>query len=231
MHLSCNYQYFIHISLNLFPVLPKLLFDVAAPCHSKRCPPYAQCVPQSRTFAVCVCPSKCRLVYDPICGTDRKSYFNLCALQLVACQSNSTVSAAYKGTCGMKIASFYFFPEFADKGTFILVFLLLGLHKSTAAFLRFLFLFSVLSLFLLPLFLSDSPTTPCARKACPPHARCVVESNGSADCVCAKSCSPSINFVCGSNGKTYSNTCELEKDACDSNRVITVSRKGFCKSK
>lgn len=104
----CNYQYFIHISLNLFPVLPKLLFDVADPCHSKRCPPYAQCVPQSRTFAVCVCPSKCRLVYDPICGTDRKSYFNLCALQLAACQSNSTVSAAYKGTCGMKIASLIF---------------------------------------------------------------------------------------------------------------------------
>lgn len=104
----CNYQYFIHISLNLFPVLPKLLFDVTDPCHSKRCPLYAQCVPQSRTFAVCVCPSKCRLVYDPTCGTDQKSYFNLCALQLAACQSNSTVSAAYKGTCGMKISSLIF---------------------------------------------------------------------------------------------------------------------------
>ncbi|XP_015747432.1 PREDICTED: agrin-like, partial [Acropora digitifera] len=71
------------------------------PCYSKRCPPFAQCVTQFGTFARCVCPTKCSLVYDPICGTDRKSYFNLCALQLKACQSNVTISVAYKGTCGI----------------------------------------------------------------------------------------------------------------------------------
>ena len=86
----------------LLSLLPKILADWCTdPCYSKKCPPYAQCVPLSRTFAVCVCPGKCSLVYDPTCGTDRKSYFNLCALQLAACQSNSTVRAAYKGTCGM----------------------------------------------------------------------------------------------------------------------------------
>ena len=71
------------------------------PCYSKRCPPFAQCVTQFGTIARCVCPTKCSLAYDPICGTDRKSYFNLCALQLKACQSNVTISVAYKGTCGM----------------------------------------------------------------------------------------------------------------------------------
>lgn len=71
------------------------------PCYSKRCPPFAQCVSQFGAFARCVCPTKCSLVYDPICGTDRKSYFNLCALQLKACHSNVTISVAYKGTCGM----------------------------------------------------------------------------------------------------------------------------------
>ena len=67
-----------------------------------------------------MCPTKCPLVYDPTCGTDRKSYFNLCALQLAACQSNSTVKAAYKGTCGMKIDSFIFFLSLpmAIKGLF-----------------------------------------------------------------------------------------------------------------
>lgn len=111
----------LHLNFyHLFYLLPKFIRDVTDPCHSKRCPPYAQCVPQSRTFAVCVCPTKCPLVYDPTCGTDRKSYFNLCALQLAACQSNSTVKAAYKGTCGMKIDSFILFLSLpmAIKGLF-----------------------------------------------------------------------------------------------------------------
>ena len=84
-----------------FCSLSLILHGVTDPCYSKKCPPYAKCVPRFGTFAKCICPARCSLVFDPACGTDQKSYFNLCALQMKACQSNVMIRVAYKGTCGM----------------------------------------------------------------------------------------------------------------------------------
>ena len=77
----------------------------------------------------------------------------------------------------------------------------------------------------------DSPQNPCALRTCPPHAKCVIVANGTADCACPRSCPTSLNFVCGSNGKSYRNTCELERDSCKRNKVIRVSHRGYCESK
>ena len=84
-----------------FCSLSLTLLGVTDPCYSKKCPPYAKCVPRFGTFAKCICPARCSLVFDPACGTDQKSYFNLCALKMKACQSNVMIRVAYKGTCGM----------------------------------------------------------------------------------------------------------------------------------
>jgi len=78
----------------------------------------------------------------------------------------------------------------------------------------------------------DNPTNSCGHLSCPPNSRCIVGTNGTAKCACAKnSCSQLNEFVCGSNGKTYRNTCEMENDSCDSNETITVAHKGHCRSK
>lgn len=84
-----------------FCSLSLILHGFIDPCYSKKCPPYAKCVPRFGTFAKCNCPARCSLVFDPACGTDQKSYFNFCALQMKACQSNVMIRVAYKGTCGM----------------------------------------------------------------------------------------------------------------------------------
>lgn len=79
---------------------------------------------------------------------------------------------------------------------------------------------------------ADNPTNPCGRLSCPPNSRCIVGTNGTAKCACAKNSCPQLNeFVCGSNGKTYRNTCEMQNDSCDSNETITVAHKGHCRSK
>ena len=78
----------------------------------------------------------------------------------------------------------------------------------------------------------DNPTNPCGHLSCPANSRCIVGTNGTAKCACAKNSCPQLNeFVCGSNGKTYRNTCEMENDSCDSNETITVAHKGYCRSK
>lgn len=78
----------------------------------------------------------------------------------------------------------------------------------------------------------DNPTNPCGHLSCPPNSRCIVGTNGTAKCACAKNSCPQLNeFVCGSNGKTYRNTCEMEYDSCDSNETITAAHKGHCRSK
>ena len=88
-----------------FPLYLSFLHGTTDPCYSKKCPPYAKCVSEFGTFAKCICPTRCSLaLYDPTCGTDHKSYFNLCALQMTACQSNLTITAAYKGTCGIMMS-------------------------------------------------------------------------------------------------------------------------------
>jgi len=48
---------------------------------------------------------------------------------------------------------------------------------------------------------------------------------------CATFCIFSFEPVCGSDGKTYSNTCLLEVEACNSKKAIEVAAKGPCKTK
>ena len=78
----------------------------------------------------------------------------------------------------------------------------------------------------------DNPTNPCGHLRCPPYSRCIVGTYGTAKCACAKNSCPQRNeFVCGSNGKTYRNTCEMENYSCYNNETITVAHKGHCRSK
>ena len=68
-------------------------------CTATRCPFGGKCVLQEDGTESCQCPSSCPLSYDPICGNDKKTYMNRCALNLVTCLTNGTVTLAHKGKC------------------------------------------------------------------------------------------------------------------------------------
>ena len=44
-------------------------------------------------------------------------------------------------------------------------------------------------------------------------------------------CTQEFRPVCGDDGKTYANRCEMEKEACEEGRTVAVRREGPCKRK
>ena len=68
---------------------------------------------------------------------------------------------------------------------------------------------------------------PCEDIKCSFKAQCVVDSNYKASCQCPK-CPPTTKEVCGSDGKTYINECELRRQSCTTKTVIRVFHEGKC---
>lgn len=73
-------------------------------CKDVECEPDKTCVIK-KGRPKCVCSSKCkelktRSKRGPICGTDGRSYRNICRLKKRACRKKThTLSIAYTGTC------------------------------------------------------------------------------------------------------------------------------------
>ena len=66
----------------------------------------------------------------------------------------------------------------------------------------------------------------CGALVCPPYSKCGSAGN----CVCAN-CSHDGKMVCGSDGKTYNDFCDLQKVACNGNITLNMSRKGPCQGR
>jgi len=80
--------------------------------------------------------------------------------------------------------------------------------------------------------ITGDPTTPCSRLTCPPNAMCIVTVEGTAQCACSTpSCSKTSRTICGSNGKTYKNACDMEIESCQRNETIFTQHDGRCKGR
>uniref|UniRef100_A0A7N5K6D9 Follistatin-related protein 1 n=1 Tax=Ailuropoda melanoleuca TaxID=9646 RepID=A0A7N5K6D9_AILME len=69
----------------------------------------------------------------------------------------------------------------------------------------------------------------CANVFCGAGRECAVTEKGEPTCLCIEQCKPHKRPVCGSNGKTYLNHCELHRDACLTGSKIQVDYDGHCK--
>ncbi|KAI3363462.1 hypothetical protein L3Q82_012073 [Scortum barcoo] len=96
------------------------------------------------------------------------------------------------------------------------------------------------SLLLLPLLLSSPPVSSsplvkdqlvCARTSCGAGRECVSTDRGEPVCRCLEQCDEAERWVCGSNGRSYRNHCELHRDACVTQIKIHVEHRGHCVEK
>jgi len=60
----------------------------------------------------------------------------------------------------------------------------------------------------------DERIEKCAAVECGMGERCILDENREARCVCSQVCTADYSPVCATNGKTYSNVCTMEVEAC-----------------
>ena len=89
----------------LFACLSRLrqyLFHLTDPCAKKVCEHYSRCKATDFTSTECVCPkmSDCPPTRDEVCGSDKVTYYNDCALRVEACTKREDITVDSLRPCG-----------------------------------------------------------------------------------------------------------------------------------
>lgn len=69
---------------------------------------------------------------------------------------------------------------------------------------------------------------PCADVKCDFHASCVPLENGEYTCVCPQFCTKEYSPVCATDGRTYDNECNMERESCLNEKTLFVESPGEC---
>ena len=83
------------------------IFKILAtdPCAALDCRYYGICVADQQGYPNCRCPEAYPKLYNPVCGSDLKTYSNLEALKVAACKAQKDITLRAPGKCGMFLSS------------------------------------------------------------------------------------------------------------------------------
>ena len=67
------------------------------------------------------CPGVCKFKWDPVCGTDGKTYPNIGCLEVAACKpGNKDLAVAYKGKCkGILVIEYFIHLSVKDSSVLL----------------------------------------------------------------------------------------------------------------
>lgn len=68
----------------------------------------AHCITGPDGRGLCQCPTHCKPINDPVCGTDDKTYTNHCQLRVSSCKNRQNIRVRHPGACGKYLNYKYF---------------------------------------------------------------------------------------------------------------------------
>lgn len=69
---------------------------------------------------------------------------------------------------------------------------------------------------------------PCLKTKCKYYSVCEALDEDKATCTCQSICSKLYKPICGTDGKTYANECQMKSSSCKQKKTIDVLQQGSC---
>lgn len=69
---------------------------------------------------------------------------------------------------------------------------------------------------------------PCTVVKCGYRSKCLSRADNTAECLCPLCNENNYALVCGDDGRTYADKCELEKEACKTQKRISIAKEEAC---
>ncbi|KAF3860082.1 hypothetical protein F7725_000337 [Dissostichus mawsoni] len=197
--------------------------SIPSPCLVKVCDHGAVCVVQNGE-PVCECPEACPQTSDPVCGSDGHSYGSPCEMRAMGCALQKAIHIQHKGPCDDSCANCSFGAICdAQSGQCVCASECVESHQPVCG--------------------SDGSTynSECELhvRACKQQMDLRVVSQGDTVCAwgarcvknmceCLQCSGEAFSPVCGSDGTTYNNECELRTASCEQKRKIDAAKPGSC---
>uniref|UniRef100_A0A3Q3XBV2 Agrin n=1 Tax=Mola mola TaxID=94237 RepID=A0A3Q3XBV2_MOLML len=203
--------------------------SIPSPCLDKMCDHGAVCVVKNDE-PVCECPEACPQTSDPVCGSDGHSYGSPCEMRAMACALQRAIHIQHKGPCDEACSNCSFGAICdAQSGRCVCTMECVESHQpvcgsdgttyNSECELHVRACTEQMDLRVV----SQGECKTCGGTVCAWGARCIQNK-----CECPQCSDEPFSVVCGSDGITYNNECELHFHSCTQKRRIDVAKSGSC---